>query len=65
MSDKIFVDAAMPAILKYGDVSIACLTLQEAKIAWARLSEEDKEGAKIKCDGFTYDAEQIEQLHHK
>lgn len=62
---KIFVDAAQPATLQLSGNSVACLTLQEAVLAWYRCSLEEQANASIITkDGKTYRAEQIPSLHY-
>jgi transcriptional regulator with XRE-family HTH domain len=62
---KIYVDAGQRATLRFGDRSVACFTLEEAKMAWDRLPAAQKEQAIIEVDdGPTYQAEQIDRLYY-
>jgi len=63
---KIYADPSQPAKLQYGTKSIDCPTLQEAVLAFERLSEKDRGEAIIRVNvpgGATYTAKQIAQLH--
>jgi hypothetical protein len=60
--DKIYVDASQPAILRHPIGTFACLTLQEAVIAWDKLP--DKAQATIQVTGGrVYTANEIERFH--
>ncbi len=66
-SDIIYVDASQPAILRHTDVSVDCPTLQEAVLAWHKLSDEDRKQATIKIKrpgGEIYTANEIDRLHY-
>lgn len=63
-ADKIYVDASLPATLRYGSESIHCSTIGEARLAWDRLSADDRARATIRAsDGTVYDASQIDRLY--
>jgi hypothetical protein len=54
-TNKIYVDTGRPATLQYGQRSVHCFTLQEAKLAWNRLPPEQRKTATIKvADGTLY-----------
>jgi hypothetical protein len=62
--EKIFADASQPATLRHAGGSVHCHTLQEAVLAWMRLSEKDREQATIWADdGAVYTAKEIDRLH--
>jgi predicted RNase H-like HicB family nuclease len=61
---KIYADAAQPAVLKFADQTIRCLTLQEAVIARNSLVADWKAIATIAVPGRTYQPEEIDKLHH-
>jgi hypothetical protein len=62
--DKIFVDGAEQATLRYGSTAIDCLNLQEAVLEWMRLPEDSKGQATIRVkSGAVYDVAQIDRLH--
>jgi hypothetical protein len=64
--DKIYEDQTLPATLHYNGHSIPCPTLQEAVIAWNRLSLAQKKIATIKvAGGRLYWAHEIDRLHHR
>jgi hypothetical protein len=64
-ADKIYVDATRPATLRYGQRSVHCFTLQEAKLAWDRLPPEQRRTATIKvADGAVYREPEIRRLHY-
>jgi hypothetical protein len=56
-TDKIYVDASQPAILRDLGGTFACATLREAMIAWDQLP--DKGNATIQVGGQTYTANEI------
>jgi hypothetical protein len=65
-AEKIYADPSQPATLRYGTESVDCPTLQEAVLAFERLSEGDRDRATIKVNvpgGVTFTAKQIERLH--
>jgi hypothetical protein len=63
---KIYVDAAQPATLNDGAGALTdCPTLQEAVMAWHRLSPAQKIRATIKViGGPVYRAHEIERFHY-
>jgi hypothetical protein len=62
-TDKVYVDADRPATLRYGEHSVHCFTLQEAKLAWNRLPPEQRRTATIKVvDGALYQESEIRRL---
>jgi len=62
--DKIYVDPGRPATLNNGGALDDCPTLQEAVMAWHRLSPEQKKRATIRVmGGPLYTAAEIERLH--
>jgi hypothetical protein len=63
-NEAIYADAALSATLRNAGSSIACLTLQEAVIAWHKLSATDREQATIKSGGAVYGAHEILRLHN-
>jgi hypothetical protein len=66
-ADKIYADAGLPATLRHVGGSLDCYTLQEAALAWWRLSENDREQATIKVNvpgGPVYTAKEIGRLHY-
>lgn len=63
-AEKIYVDAAEPAILVEGDKSTRCPTLAEAVMAWHRLPSSQKAGATIKAAGRLYTSSEIDRLHY-
>ena len=68
MSDdyKIYVDGGAPATLNDGaGISTDCATLQEAVLAWQRLTPEQKIRATVKLiGGPVYTAHQIARFHY-
>ena len=68
MSDdyKIYVDGGAPAALNDGaGISTDCATLQEAVLAWQRLTPEQKIRATVKLiGGPVYTAHQIARFHY-
>ena len=68
MSDdyKIYVDAVRPATLNDGAGALTdCATLQEAVLAWQRLSPEQKIRATVKViGGPVYTAQEIERFRY-
>jgi hypothetical protein len=65
--ERIYVDASQPATLRHAGVSLDCLTLREAAIAWHKLPAEEKEKAAIKVNGpggRLYKADEIARFHH-
>jgi hypothetical protein len=67
MSDaqKLYADASQPATLQHAGGSVDCHTLQEAVLAWMRLSEKDRAQATIRADdGTVYNAKEIDRLHY-
>ena len=63
--DKIYVDPGRPATLNNGGALDDCPTLQEAVMAWHRLSPEQKKRATIRVmGGPLYTAAEIERLHY-
>jgi hypothetical protein len=66
-SEPIYVDASLPATLRHPGGSIDCYTVQEAKMAWDRLSAKDREQSTIKVNvtgGAVYSAQEIDRLHY-
>ncbi len=62
---KIYVDAERPATLNNGSVLIDCLTLQEAAIAWDKLTAKQKRRATIKVfGGPLYTAAEIKRFFY-
>ena len=63
---KIYADAGRPATLNNGTgIATDCATLQEAVLAWRRLSPEQKIRATVKViGGPVYTAQEIERLHY-
>jgi len=62
----IHVDASQKAVLTYGEKIIACPTLQEAVLAWYRLSKDDQRSATIRVQpsGPIYSSIEIGRLHY-
>jgi hypothetical protein len=68
MEEKIFADASEAASIKFDDGRpvIAALTLQEAVIAFAKLTAEEKAIARIDTvGGRSFNASDVENLHRK
>ena len=61
-TDKIYVDASQPAILRDLGGTFACPTLKEAMIAWDKLP--DNEDATIQIGRRTYTANEIAQFDY-
>jgi Protein of unknown function (DUF1488) len=60
---KIFTDPSQPAVLRYGDVRVDCPTLQEAVLAWQRLSATEKRTATVSArDGGFYTGFEIDMF---
>lgn len=65
-SDEFYLDAGRPATLRYGEHSVHCFTLQEAKLAWNRLRPEQRRTATIRVvDGALYQEPDIRRLCHR
>jgi hypothetical protein len=66
MSDeKIYVDPSRPATLNNGGALDDCPTLEQAIMAWRRLTPEQKKRATIRVmGGPLYTANEIERLHY-
>ena len=62
VTEPIYVDPSMPAILRYAGRELRCFTFGEAKRAWDRLSEERKKVATIQAGKNVYSAEEIDRL---
>ena len=66
-SEPLYVDASLPATLRYPGGSTDCYTVQEAKMAWERLPVSDREQSTIKVNvtgGAVYSAAEISRLHY-
>jgi hypothetical protein len=66
--EKRFVDASQRAEVRFsnGSSPIECLTLQEAIIAFGKLSPEEKKTAMVVADdGQRFGAEDVDSLHYK
>jgi hypothetical protein len=64
-NEKIYVDASQRATLYYGERSISCFTLLEAKIAWDKLPPAQQNTATILvAGGRSHRAAEIERLHY-
>jgi hypothetical protein len=66
-ADKIYVDASQRATLRYAGGSVECPTLQEAVIAWRKLSDKDRHQATIQVNvvgGPLHTADEIDRLYH-
>jgi hypothetical protein len=64
-ANKIYVDAGRPATLHCGEHAVHCFTLQEAKLAWDRLSAAQKKIAVIKvAGGELYAESEIRRLQY-
>jgi hypothetical protein len=61
-TDKIYVDASQPAILRDLGGTFACPTLREAMIAWDQLP--DKGDATIQVGRQTYTANEIARFDY-
>jgi hypothetical protein len=61
-TDKIYVDASQPAILRDLGGTFACSTLREAMIAWDQLP--DKGDATIQVGRQTYTANEIARFDY-
>jgi len=61
----IYVDASLPAVLRYDGGTLDCLTLGEAVIAWHGLEGPRKYTATITADGAVYRGEQIDNLYQR
>jgi hypothetical protein len=61
-TDKIYVDASQPAILRHLGGTFACRTLGEAMSAWDRLP--DKGDATIQVGRETYTANEIARFDY-
>jgi hypothetical protein len=61
-TDKIYVDASQPAILRHLGGTFACPTLGAAMIAWDELP--DKGDATIQIGGQTYTANEIARFEY-
>jgi hypothetical protein len=65
MSDEpIYVDASRRAVLTHGATSVSCVTLQEAKMEFDRLSKDRQAIASITSLGRTYTPSEIKRLHY-
>jgi hypothetical protein len=64
---KIYVDGSQPATLNDGAGALTdCPTLQEAVLAWQRLSPGQKIRATVKViGGPVYTAHEIDRLHYE
>ena len=63
-NEPIYVDASRRAVLTHGAMTVDCFTLQEAKLAFDRLSQDRQEIATIVSSGKTYSAQEIRRLHY-
>jgi hypothetical protein len=64
-SEKIHVDASIPATLHSGAVSTECPTLQKAVAVWHRLRPEQAQRATIRViGGPVYTAAEIRRFHY-
>jgi hypothetical protein len=66
--ERIFVDASQSAEIWFsnGSSPVACLTLQEAIIAFGKLEPDEKKNAIIaSTDGQRFGAEEVDRLHYK
>jgi hypothetical protein len=64
-ADKIYVDASRPAILRHPIDTFACLTLQEAMIAWDKLPDKAQATIQVTGGGWVYSANEIERFHYR
>jgi hypothetical protein len=62
-TDKIYIDASQPAILRHLGGTFAWATLGEAMIAWDQLP--DKGDATIQVRGQTYTANEIARFDYR
>ena len=63
-NDKLYVDAGQPAVLRYEGIEVFCPTLQEAKIAWDKLSSNQKATATIKVKNRQYTPAEIDRMYY-
>ncbi len=61
--EKIYADPSQPATLRHPGGLVDCHTLEEAVLAWMRLSEQDRSQAVIKAGSAAYNAAEIDRLH--
>lgn len=62
-----YVDAGLPATLRYAGKMVPCFTVAEAVMAWHRLEPAHRETATVKVEtpnGLLYTAREIELLHY-
>jgi hypothetical protein len=62
--NRIYTDPGQRAVLRYGRARVDCYTLQEAVLAWHRLSAEERRDATVTAeDGGFYTGAEIDMLY--